>query len=66
VYPEDPLWEGLGCNQTLTNCCSFNQPPWFYRSLNSPVTDNIHLTACRKQERAVSDLGIQIIDILVQ
>ena len=66
VYPVDPLWEGLGCNQTLTDCCSFNKPPWFYRSLQSPVTGSIHLTACREQQRARSDLGIQIIDILVQ
>ncbi len=29
---EDPLWDGAGC-EDANQCCSFNNPPWFYREL---------------------------------
>ena len=65
-HPEYPLWEGLGCNETLTNYCSFNKPPWFHVSLEEQTSANIALALCREQTRAVADVGIQILDIFVQ
>ena len=45
-YPDDPLWDGVGCGPTST-CCSFNNPPWFCKQLPQPTTDNIELRLCR-------------------
>ncbi len=34
LYHEDPLWDGEGCGGSST-CCSFNNPPWFMKTLFS-------------------------------
>ena len=36
-YSDDPLWDGAGCGPQST-CCSFNNPPWFYKQLPQPTT----------------------------
>ena len=33
-YGADPLWDGAGCGPKKT-CCTFNNPPWFYKELPS-------------------------------
>ena len=38
-YGANPLWDGAGCGPQNT-CCSFNNPPWFFRQLPQPTTDN--------------------------
>ena len=66
LYVGDPLWDGVGCDVNLTDCCSFNHPPWFFKALPGSTSDNINMTMCREQDRSVADLGLQIIDMLVQ
>ena len=66
IYPGDPLWDGVGCNETLTDCCSFNRPPWFYRELSHSTIDKITVTMCREHNSSQADLGILILDLLVQ
>ena len=39
LYPDNPLWEGAGCGP-LNTCCSFNNPPWFYKQLPQHTTDD--------------------------
>jgi hypothetical protein len=34
----DPLWDGVSCGP-LNTCCSFNNPPWFYKQLPQPTTE---------------------------
>ena len=36
-HADDPLWDGAGCGP-LSTCCSFNNPPWFYKQLSQPTT----------------------------
>ena len=43
-YKDDPLWDGAGCEGSST-CCSFNNPPWFYRELTES-TDDIEMNMC--------------------
>ena len=45
-YGDDPLWDGAGCGP-LNTCCSFNTPPWFYKQLPQPTTDDIEMRVCR-------------------
>ena len=47
---DDPLWDGEGCEAPNT-CCSFNTPPWFYKQLPQPTTDDIEMRVCRDEER---------------
>ncbi len=47
-YSGDPLWDGAGCG--LNNaCCFFNNPPWFYKQLPQPTTDDIEMRVCRNE-----------------
>ena len=40
----DDLWDGAGCGNST--CCSFNNPPWFYKQLPQPTTDDIDMRLC--------------------
>ena len=63
-YGGDPLWDGAGCGP-LNACCTFNNPPWFYRQL-PPTSDDIEMRVCRDQPRIDEDIPIQIIELYVQ
>ena len=52
----DPLWDGTDCL-----CCA--NPPWFYRQLPQPTTDDIEMRVCR-DEGNEENIGIQEIEIL--
>ena len=61
----DPLWDGAGCGSRNT-CCSFNNPPWFYRELPHPTADDIEMRVCRDETRINEDIAIEVIDVYVQ
>ena len=42
VFLDDPLWNGKGC--ATGTCCSFNNPPWFYKELPLPTSDSLKIT----------------------
>ena len=64
-YPDDPLWNGVGCASTST-CCSFNNPPWFNKQLPSATTDDIEMRVCRDESRDNEDIAISNVEIYVQ
>jgi len=61
----DPLWNGSGCGAT-NKCCSFNNPPWFYRELSETTGSDIKMTLKLNGSPAEEDFAIEIIDIYVQ
>ena len=61
----DPLWDGEGC-EGQNNCCSFNTPPWFYKQLPQPTTDDIEMRVCRDEVADNEDIAIEMIEIYVQ
>ena len=65
LYSNDPLWDGRGCTGTNL-CCSFNNPPWFYKQLPQPTTDNIEMRVCKDENVSNEDVAIEIVDIYVQ
>ena len=54
----DPLWDGTDCL-----CCA--NPPWFYKQLPQPTTDDIEMRVCR-DEGDNEDIGLQEIEIYIQ
>ena len=64
-FGDDPLWDGAGCGPQST-CCSFNNPPWFYKQLPQPTTDGIEMRVCRDQGAGDEDISIEIVEIYVQ
>ena len=61
----DPLWDGEGCSAGST-CCSFNNPPWFYKQLPQPTTDDIEMRVCRDDYNYNEDVVIETVDIYIQ
>jgi hypothetical protein len=64
LYP-DPLWDGTGCGPQST-CCTFNNPPWFYKQLPQPTTDDIEMRVCTDELRMNEDIAIESVDIYIQ
>ena len=63
-YSADPLWDGAGCESDIT-CCDFNTPPWFYKQLSDPTTDDIEMRVCRDEDNSNEDIALQIFEIFV-
>ena len=63
-YSDDPLWDGAGCGPQST-CCSFNNPPWFYKQLPHLITDDIEMRVCRNNVD-ITDTSIEMFDIYIQ
>ena len=53
----DPLWDGSDCL-----CCA--NPPWFYKQLPQPTTDNIEMRLCR--DDANENIAIEVVNIYIQ
>ena len=64
-YTQNPLWDGAGCGQH-NNCCSFGNPPWFYKQLPKLTTDDIEMRVCMTDRPAYEDVGIEAVDIYVR
>ena len=63
-YSADPLWDGAGCGP-MNTCCSFNNPPWFYKQLPQSTTDDIEMRVCH-DEGTANDIAIEIVEIYIQ
>ena len=69
LLPYDPLWDGAGCTKEGNTCCSFNNPPWFYKQLPStarPTTDNIEMRVCRNSGNHIEDVAIENVEVYIQ
>ena len=62
-HPNDPLWDGAGCG-SASSCCTFNSPPWFYKSLGRSTSDYIEMRLC-KDEGLSEDIPIESFEIFV-
>ena len=61
----DPLWDREGCSAGNT-CCSFNNPPWFYKQLPQPTNDDIEMRLCRDGYNYNEDVVIETVDLYIQ
>jgi hypothetical protein len=64
-YFADPLWDGAGCG-SLNSCCSLNNPPWFYKQLPHPTTDDIEMRLCTDQPRRDEDTVVESVELYIQ
>jgi dynein heavy chain len=65
-YADNPLWDGAGCGPQSA-CCSFNNPPWFYKQLPQPTTNDIEMRVCRDYGPYTNeDIAIEVVEIYVQ
>ena len=62
-HADDPLWDGAGCGADST-CCTFNNPPWFCKTLLQPTTDDLEVRICDRISQR--DTPIEVMEIFVQ
>ncbi len=63
-FPDDPVWDGQGCEGTST-CCEFNNPPWFCKQLPQPTTDDIELRLCGDEDTENEDTPLELVEIYI-
>lgn len=66
IYRDNPLWDGTGCGNPNSMCCTANNPPWFCKDLPSPTRDNIEARACGDQHQNDEDVLIALVELYVQ
>ena len=64
LFGGDPLWDGQNCVPSST-CCSFNNPPFFVKQLQSRTTESINARLCNFQA-ANEDVVIELVELYVQ
>lgn len=64
-YEADPLWDGDGCGPDST-CCSFNNPPWFFRRLASSTLDNLEMRVCRDSGLSNENIPFEVVELYVR
>ena len=62
-YQDNPLWDSVGCNETLSACCQFNNPLWFSKHLPQPTSDNIELRLCA--DSPTEGTPIELIEVYI-
>ena len=65
IFYNDPLWDGAGCSSN-SECCTFQNPPWFYKKLGEGTADNIDMRVCRNQHPSDEDVLLEKVDIYVR
>ena len=66
LYPDDPLWDGMGCGPSHSCECELNSPLWFTANLTSPTTDAIEVRTCSYQGTSSKNVGIELIELYVK
>ena len=57
LYPNDPLWDGEDCPGRETTCCTSPKMPWFVKTLNETVNNDIELRSCGFNYHQISVWG---------
>lgn len=64
-YSDDPLWDGNNCPSGNT-CCGFSNPPWFFKTLPNPTSDDIELRLCVFNNGQRESTSLDLIELYVQ
>ena len=61
-YADNALWDG---KEDLNPCYGLNNPPWFYKNLSFPTTDDIELRMCLSNGYESANLAIKLLEVYV-
>ncbi len=64
LYPDNPLWDGVGCLDSST-CCDSPRLPWFCTTLSSATTNDIEVRLCADQGLDDEDVPIEQVEIFI-
>ena len=65
LFTDDPLWDGAGCGPA-NFCCSLNNPPWFFKQLESSTSEDIEMRVCGNEDILNEDVRIEQFEFYVR
>ena len=66
LYPNDPLWDGEGCEGEEAPCCTNPNMPWFMTTLNEATSEDIELRMCANERSWDEDTPLEVIDLYIR
>ena len=68
LYSNDPLWDGQDCPGNEATCCTFPKMPWFVKTLNETVNDDIELSTCGLNNHHVTvfDTPFDLVELYIK
>ena len=64
-FEDDPLFDGQGCGP-MSSCCSYNNPPWFCKTLSESTTDDLEVRICSDIGTRDDDIPFEILEIYIK
>ena len=61
-YINGEVWDGA----CTSNCCTFNNPPWFAATLPAPTSDSIEARICHTQDAGDENIFLDSLYLFVQ
>ena len=61
-YADNALWDG---QDLLNTCYGLNNPPWFYKNLSLPTTDDIEFRMCLINDDRTANIAIELLEVYV-
>ena len=62
----DPLWDGMGCNNLESTCCTRPNMPWFNTTLPDATNDDIELRLMFSQDIRTLGGPINLIELYIR
>ena len=66
LYVNDILWDGQQCDGNEGPCCTNSKMPWFIKTLNENINENIELRICRNQGYPNEDTPLDIVELYIR
>ena len=63
LYDNDPLWDGELCTNLESTCCTNPDMPWFTKSFNTTINEDIELRLCHAG--TYREILLEIIELFV-
>ena len=64
-YFNDTLWDGRDCHNS-SRCCSFQNPPYFTKTLDETTTDDLELRMCLVGSVRHSNITVELVELYVK
>ena len=61
----DILWDGRDCHSNST-CCSLHNPPYFTKTLNQTITDDLELRMCVRESPSRANIAVELVELYVK
>ena len=65
LHSNDALWDGKDCHSTSA-CCSLHNPPYFTKTLNKTITDDLELRMCLRDSSSSNNIAVELVELYVK